>query len=273
LFTPHNLNYLDETIQKKQYARKSKKIKTRIMPENRFYIPQIPAEQETISLEGDEWKHLMVLRPKLKDVVELVDGKGRLAQGEIIQLQKNHAHLKILSIDHTAPPNFELILAQALPRTSRLDVILEKGTELGMTELWLFPGEASEKKAITPPQQNRMQHLAIAAIKQCGRLFLPQVKLLPGIAEWKEMAFPLFFGDVRSGKPSLMQSWQAHPPKRGAIFVIGPEKGFMPKEISHLENIGAQGVTLNEQILRTDTAPLAALSLMSHFLLAKRSMI
>jgi 16S rRNA (uracil1498-N3)-methyltransferase len=243
------------------------------MPENRFYHSQLPVKSKILSLNGDELKHLYVMRPKVGETIELVDGQGHLAQAEIIKIDKRSIDLKIHTVEHSKRPSCELIMAQAIPRLSRLDVILEKGTELGMTQLWLFPAETSEKTAISPQQEQRMQHVMVAALKQCGRLYLPEIKILPPISNWKPMPYPLFFGDIRASAQPLIAAWQTYSPTEGAIFVTGPEKGLTKQEIINLEAIGAQGVTLHLHVLRTDTAPLAALSLMSHFLLAKNSMV
>ncbi len=82
------------------------------------------------------------------EIIELVNGRNELAQAKLIEIEKKRARAEIVSVVKTEPSR-PIILCQALPRPNRLDTIIEKGTELGMTELRLFPGERSEKKNLS----------------------------------------------------------------------------------------------------------------------------
>lgn len=235
------------------------------MPENRFFIRADLKDNRKLTLEGDEARHLQVMRIRQGETVEIVNGQGDLADAVLVENGKKGAELQLVKVDHQKKPSFELIIAQSIPRPNRLDIILEKGTELGMTSLWLFPSEHSEKKDFSADQLTRMDKLLIAAMKQCGRRYLPEIKIMPSVDKWTKSDYTLFFGDVRPKAPLFYHAWKKSPPQNGAAFVIGPEKGLSDREIAHLETLGAVGVGLHENILRTDTAPLAALSLMSHF--------
>lgn len=232
------------------------------MPHDRFYLDADLISGHEVTLDKEEGHHLQVMRPKPGDQVEIINGRGALALGSIVNKQAIH----IDSVTHVPENSFQLIIAQAMPRFSRLDTILEKGTELGMTSLWLFPGEKSEKTTFSDNQKERMDKILIAAMKQCGSLYLPKLEIHPSIATWKSLPYPIFFGDVGEEAPHFYLSWKKTSPEKGAIFVIGPESGLTEKEESHLKGLHAKGVTLHKNILRTDTAPLAALTLMSHFL-------
>lgn len=241
------------------------------MPENRFFISSHEPLERATELVGHEFKHLLVMRPKVGEIIVLVDGKGYIAQAQITHLSKQKAEFIIQCIDFQKPPSFELIIAQSLPRLNKLDFILEKGTELGMTELMLFPGEASDKITVSEHQQKRMQNILIASLKQCGRLYLPKISYFRKINTWKTTIYPIFFGDVRSNAKPFIYALKDLNSIHGLIFVVGSEKGFTSDEIHHLESIGAQGVSLNSHVLRTETAPLVALSIASHLLISKNS--
>ena len=88
-----------------------------------------------------------MIRARKGDKVELVNGRGALAQAVVTTLEKEKAPLQIESTTEK-PRGAEIILAQALPRFSHLDWIIEKGTELGASLFWLFPGVLSEKKTL-----------------------------------------------------------------------------------------------------------------------------
>lgn len=221
------------------------------MPGERFYI-DAPFSGSVV-LEGDEFRHLAkVMRAKKGDTVELINGRGDLALAAVSSIEKQSACLNISSLSHQPLPRPEIILAQALARQNHLEWIIEKGTEIGASAFWLFPGEWSEKKDF---KEERLQSLAIAAMKQCGRLYLPQIVKKPQLSSWEPVKGALFFGDLQAEKPL------SKPDKEPIIFFVGPEKGFSPREIEILQKrLSATGCKLCQNILRTETAGLAALS-------------
>lgn len=226
------------------------------MPADRFYHTSIDVPFE---LEGEEFRHLKVMRVREGEEIEFIDGKGKLALCKILEWKKNSVLIEPINIHQEAQTSHEVIIAQAIPKMNRLDIILEKGTELGMTQLWLFPGEHSEKADFSDNQKARMQHILIASIKQSGRLYLPKIELKPALKQWKTLPYSAYFGDVNPEAPHFIQ--EKLPQE--LIFFVGPEKGFTDREEVHLKDLGAKGVKLNRNILRTDTAPLCALSLIN----------
>ncbi len=236
------------------------------MPAERYFIDGA-LDNTRIVLEGQEHHHLVhVMRAKLGDRIELINGKGTLAEGVVEELSKKTARVEIHSIHHEIPPLPKIILAQAIPRIHRLDTIVEKGTELGMQELWLFPGILSERKELTSHQMERLRNMAIAAIKQSGRLWLPHIRLMPFLSDWKESLPTGFYGDVTaSAENYLSRILMKNPISTSAIFFTGPESGFDAREEEVLKKRGVCGVKLHDAILRTDTASLMALSLLMGF--------
>lgn len=234
------------------------------MPAERYYYPNELHEDCIVILENTEFHHLTnVMRAKEGDLLELVNGQGVLAQASVLKIEKKKAQLKIIDVKTESKPSFEIILAQSTPRINRLDTILEKGTELGMTQLWLFPGDFSERKILTEHQLERMTSITIGAMKQCGRLYLPQILLKPKLEQWERSPYSMFYGDVNPEAPKLETSLRTFSGD-GLIIVIGPESGLSDKEELYLRNLKAQGVKLHPNILRTDTAAIAALALISH---------
>lgn len=234
------------------------------MPAYRFYYEHLPAEGALLHLDGVEFHHLYhVMRHKEGESIEFVDGKGCLCLAKIEKIEKKRAILCIEKRQMTMPSTFNLVLMQAIPRANRLDFIIEKGTELGMTELWLFPSQHSERKIFSEEQLQRMKGVAIAAMKQCGRLYLPKIVMKPKMEQWQELPYPSFYGDTSPTAPSLLNLIQSKPLHEGIILCIGPESGFTTEESSQLEKIGAKGVKLHENILRTDTAAIASLAIVS----------
>lgn len=237
------------------------------MPAYRYYLDSPLTLDTSLVLEGEEWRHLRkVMRGQVGDIVEIVNGRGQLAEATIVEMGGKSAHLTACRITEEKPSGTRFILIQALPRPNRMDLIMEKGTELGMDEIWWFPADRSEKEQLSPTQEERLHHLAVAALKQCGRLHLPEIKLLPPLSQWPKLNGPLYYGDVSPEAPLLRTRLPSDPPPV-IHFVIGPEAGLTPKEEELLKQTGGQGVRLHPHILRTDTAPLAALALLRHWLM------
>lgn len=234
------------------------------MPHNRYYTDTAFKENTKIELTGDEAHHLIrVLRAQKGDTVELVNGHGILALAQIIEIKP--CLLQVLQIKTQKPPP-SIILAQGLPRMNHLDWIIEKAVELGVSDFWLFPGQLSEKKTVSTSQMNRLKSLSISAMKQCGRLDLPPIHLLPPITQWKPSPTGTFILADTDPRASYLWklSWKKPLP---LIICIGPEKGFSQEERHFLlEKLQATQVRLHSNTLRTETAGIAALSLIQAFL-------
>ncbi len=228
------------------------------MPAERFFYDKIFKKNETLTIEGEEAQHLRVMRVHTGDVVELINGRGQLAQASLTASYKGKTDLCISQIIESPMPTDFLILCLAMPHFNRLEWIVEKGTELGVSAFWIFPGDLSEKKGLSKQQSVRLRHLMIAAIKQCGRLDLPPVLMKEPLDKWTPPKGTLLFGDTDPKAPGL-----APPYSSPIYFFSGPERGFGQKEIDLFHRWKALGVSLHSNILRTDTAPIAAAAILT----------
>lgn len=237
------------------------------MPERRFYSPLPFSLGALVELEEDELHHLLVMRPRPGEEIELVNGLYQLARARVDTISKKKADLSILEVFEEAPPVQKLLLAQGLPRMNRLDTIIEKATELGADEILLFPCEGSEKGELSPSQKTRVEAISISAMKQSGRLGKPQIRYSPSLQNQELPEGSLFYGSVEKEAPLFLDELLQTRPKGNVTFFVGPEKGFSIKEIDLLIAKGAKGVSLHKNILRTDTAPLAALAVTAQVLM------
>jgi 16S rRNA (uracil1498-N3)-methyltransferase len=238
------------------------------MPAERFYLDAPLQSGLSVVLQDQEFHHLVhVMRTKVGEEVELVNGRGQLAQGIVEHFDKKRCHISLSMVREETKSLTEMILVQGIPRANRLDFILEKGTELGMTQLWLLPTKLSERKQFNEHQLEKMKGQMIAAMKQCGRLYLPEIVMCDSVASLQKLPYPAFYGDVDPQAPSFEKCWKEcrETLQKGVLFFTGPESGFTADEVGHLKALQAQGVKLHPNILRTDTASLAALSLISHW--------
>ncbi|MDE3047542.1 MAG: 16S rRNA (uracil(1498)-N(3))-methyltransferase, partial [Verrucomicrobiota bacterium] len=146
------------------------------MPAERFYID---AELTgTLTLEGAEHHHLAhVMRVRVGEEIELVDGRGSLATARVEALTKQGARLLVLQAHTTPLPPLHLTLAVPLMRPAKLELVIEKCTELGADSFYLYAAQHSEKEALSEHGFERLRYVAISAMKQCGRLRLPKITL------------------------------------------------------------------------------------------------
>ena len=125
------------------------------MPIDRFYLKGSYQKDNIVTLEDEEFHHLSrVMRKKEGERVELVNGEGLLAEASIQELHKRKATLAVESIELHKPEIPPFILIQALPKLSNLELIIQKGTELGVSDFYVFPSERSEKKDLSEQQKN-----------------------------------------------------------------------------------------------------------------------
>lgn len=223
------------------------------MPVNRFFTSSALNEGAVCTLDDKESYHLRsVCRLQPGDTTELIDGKGGLAEAEVQKLGKKGAELLVLSVRRSAPSQERRQIRQAFIHASKLDWLLEKATELGATEICLFPAELSDL-AYNEGRLERMQTVLISAIKQCGSLFLPTLKLIGPISSWQPEPH-VYFGYIGSKAMLGPANYSL------ASFVNGPESGFSKAELQTMRVLGFKGVSLHRNVLRTETAPLAALA-------------
>jgi 16S rRNA (uracil1498-N3)-methyltransferase len=229
------------------------------MEVSRFY--QYPLMPGRVRLSAAEGRHFVsVLRGKTGQSIELFDGQGCLADGTICQIKKNDVFVEVGKIS-TFPPrqNGRVILATAAAKGQRFDWMLSKCTELGADHIALVQYERSVRLGRESAAQ-RYQNLAVAACKQCGRVFLPAItgpkKLNETLLELEhQYSQPrIVIGSLESSAKSISQF--AGNSKDIVVF-IGPEGGLTQAETQLLEHYGAVPVRIGNYILRTETAAVA----------------
>ena len=217
------------------------------MPAERFYIDA--GLDGSLTLEGTEFHHLAhVMRARVGDSLELVNGKGSLASAKITALSKHNATLLVLSATTTPVPPPKIILAIPLMRPSKLELVIEKCTELGADAFWLYPAHHSEKESF-PSIRTALPHRHLGDEAMRAARSTPHPTLRPARRSLSVQLY-LSFGDTREGKKIT------HHEK--VVWITGPEKGFSEEELKLLDQ-KAIGVKLHRNILRAETAPIAAL--------------
>jgi 16S rRNA (uracil1498-N3)-methyltransferase len=241
------------------------------MPYNRFFVDAPLTLHGTLTLPEEESHHILkVMRLKVGETFELINGQGFLAQAQLESIGKRDLICSIHKLSFKEKPKTSWIIAQAFLKPSSLELIVEKNTELGIDELWLFPAYYSEKSHLSSNQEKRLYTHRVSAIKQCGRLYLPQISIFDSLEKLCDAATKasphLFYGDVDPKAPSLFSLLAKKEFLKPAIFFVGPEQGFYKKEELLLKQNKAQGVSLNPNILRAETASITASALLAHAL-------
>jgi 16S rRNA (uracil1498-N3)-methyltransferase len=243
------------------------------MSARRFMINARTVNGDHASLDGDVFNHMVrVLRLVTGDSVELADEKGILYCGVISQVAKGSVSVRISSsrnipeFDSSTP---KITICQALPKGDKLDLILQKGTELGAHDFRLFGGLRSVAKVCCDQQESKLRRwnrITSEASRQCGRSDVPAVSWRPGAAETandsvQELRLILWEGERER---SLKAALTAQVKPASVAIAIGPEGGFDPLELQHFSQHGFLQVSLGSRILRTETASIAILAIIQY---------
>lgn len=232
---------------------------------SRFYLPENLSVGQTIALPDNIVRHLNVLRVRPNENITLFDGKGKAHAAQLTVLEKRRAEAEILredTTDNESPLNITLI--QSISSGERMDFTLQKSVELGVTAIQpvisercivRLDGERAAKRLA------RWQEIVISACEQSGRNTVPPVLPIIGYREALDKmpseSTKLIMSINRARKLADIRH-----PSGAIVFMVGPEGGWTEQEEQQAFEAGFQAVTLGKRILRTETAPLAALAAM-----------
>ncbi len=227
------------------------------------------------SFAEDEFQHqIKVLRRRTGDQIDFFDGRGGCFQGRITTIEKRNkwyqAEITESRIFDQTPP---LHLLVALPRNSKLDSIIQKSVELGVTMITPLVTTRTtvrletEKKLKT--RKEHWQRIAVASMKQSGNPYLPEINRPKKIEELNselKRNFPLKQIVFHPAAKNLQSLAEFNITRNDTVVIaLGPEGGFSPDEIALLDSIGFVAAGLGERILRLETAVVAALTLVQYF--------
>ena len=239
-----------------------------------FYTEPENILQQSLEIKGEELKHLVrVMRKTERDVIEVVDGQGNLFTVVISKIARQSAHCDIQKrARFIGEPNFQLTLAQAIPRGNRFDWVVEKGTEIGVSTFIPLLCENSIVED-TSSRRSRWKKIAIAAMKQSARSVLPQITPAQTIRDVVRNTGLLKTGLIAEGgagakslSPLLQEIQQKSGRFKSAIILIGPEGGFSDKEIEFALENGYHRFSLGPRRLRSETAGIIASAILMEFI-------
>ena len=229
------------------------------------YVPPAQISKDIICISESERHHLLnVLRLKVDDHVEVLDGEGNRYIASLCDTRTAPLQAKILQHQfhpHTPP---YITLFQALPKFDKMDLIVQKTTEIGVNEIAPMICQRSIPRSVIQQKRTvRWQRIANEAAKQCGRphfvhVFAPQrLEECLGRVIHLDLLILLWEGEKRRGLKEILRN---HGKAKSVGLFVGPEGGFTDEEVELVLRNGCLPATLGDNILRTETAAIVSVA-------------
>jgi 16S rRNA (uracil1498-N3)-methyltransferase len=239
----------------------------------RFMVNSRSIGNGTATLDGDLFRHIVrVLRLSAGDQLTLVDEQGGEHAGVIEQVARELVTVKITGSNREPlgdDDGLRITVCQALPKGEKIDLILQKGTELGAHDFWLFGGCRSVARVRADQLDGKLERwnrITTEAARQCGRRTVPAVRWYPSASDAAAAAGHdlrlILWEDERTRR--LKEALAGTPATGSVIVSIGPEGGFDPRETDLFVRHGFQSVSLGSRILRTETAAIAIVAILQY---------
>jgi len=235
-----------------------------------FFAPPENRDGDLIVLPLDETRHASrVLRLSAGEIVVVIDGLGGASRGEIVSTTARKTTVRIHSDRRDfGETTVRLTLAAGLSTGSKFDSVVQRGTELGVKRFVPLITEKSAIKMDDPRRARsrvtRLQKVALAAVKQCRRSYLPEIALpttlTDFLGEFDSEDTGLIFHPTSKARALADLTLDAH--MKRLTLLVGPESGFSEEEIEVAVETGFTPVSLGDRVLRTETAGPVAVALL-----------
>ncbi|HEX3903244.1 MAG TPA: 16S rRNA (uracil(1498)-N(3))-methyltransferase [Polyangia bacterium] len=237
------------------------------MSARRLFVPGERLTGAQVTLTGPEHRHVgRVLRARPGETLTLFDGAGAEVEARVVRVAAAETELALGERRAVAGPAVPLTLLVAVPRGPRMDLLVQKTSELGVARIVPVVTERSVARPDAEAgRRARWEKIAREAARQCGRADLPAVAAPLPLAE--ALAGPdlparrlaLFEGErTRSLRAAL-----AGAEPSATALLVGPEGGFAPAEVTAARAAGFEAVGLGDRILRVETAAIVAVALVA----------
>lgn len=228
-----------------------------------FYIESFDPSSKQIVLDEANSKHaVQVLRMLPDEFLNLTDGKGHLITAVITDNHKRHCTVEVKSVQFIPKPERSVSIALSLLKNaSRFEWFLEKATEIGVTAIFPFISERTER---THYRMDRLQGILISALLQSQQVWLPVMEEPVQFENLKIGEFENFLKLIAHCEDSVKKAFSNFQITKfsNSLMLIGPEGDFTPSEIEYAISNGFQPVSLGENRLRSETAAIVAATLM-----------
>ncbi|KPU27929.1 16S rRNA methyltransferase [Caloranaerobacter sp. TR13] len=239
---------------------------------HKFFVDKKDIAENKIIIKGEDVKHIKnVLRLDISEIINVSNCEGKEYLAQITEIEKDYVEAVIKEeFESKSEPPIQIILYQGLPKSSKMDLIIQKATELGVVEIVPLitkrtvvkvEGEKKELKKL-----ERWKRIAKEASKQCKRGIIPVVNKIITFNEMinrlndEEFILVPYENELKIGLKDILRTY-----KKGKInIIIGPEGGFEEEEIEKLKKINAHIISLGPRILRTETAGFTTISVVMY---------
>ncbi|MEW6623575.1 MAG: 16S rRNA (uracil(1498)-N(3))-methyltransferase [Bacillota bacterium] len=239
---------------------------------HQFIVSSDEINEGSLVIKGDEAHHLIyVLRLKEGSIIALFDGKGSRSLARIENIARDSVQAHILETLPNNEPPIEVILYQALPKRDKLEFIIQKAVELGVSQIIPIVTKRTIVRMNDRKTENRVHRwdkISLEACKQAGRSRVPAIgePMFFNKAVKKPVSrfllMPFEGEDQRGLKQVLAEARESKTTSIGVF--IGPEGGWDSEEVAVAKAAGVITVSLGPRILRTETASMAVLSMIMY---------
>lgn len=238
---------------------------------SRFYVTPDSVRGDRINVGREESRHIAdVMRLKSGEGVVAFDGTGMQYECVIESAGRGGVILRVDKAYRCEPPSAvpRITLVQAIPKKEKMEMIVQKATELGVAEI--VPA-VSARTVVRAGRDNgevrvsRWERIAVSAAKQCGRTTIPKIVAVMRLKDAMDLSGEYGLAIIpclHEKRISLRGAMPAGKPS-GAVVFIGPEGGFTQDEIDYARGRGIIAVSLGDLVLKSDTAAIAVLSMIN----------
>jgi len=235
---------------------------------DRILLDRAVETNQEIRIEGPPLEALRFQGGRIGSIVTVTDSKGNDFRARVLRISSREASLLVFdTFPSPTESSAEIILLQALPEKERMELIIQKTTELGVSAIRVFESARStslKERESKQGKAHRWQDIAIKAVQQSRRAKVPQVtyfsSLEENLKECKEgLKILLWEKEGETLKRLLKQS----RPER-IYAMVGPEGGFTPEEVMLAKGHGFVPVKLGQRILRTETAAITLVGIVQY---------
>jgi len=225
---------------------------------NLFYTPPENISRNKIIISGDEFHHLKnVLRKKIGDTIFVTGGKEHRYKIRITNIARSQIEAEIIDkIQVKRGRGINLTLAFVPLKGLRNDIILEKGTELGVRRFFPFISHYSIIPTLTQSKLKRFKKIAISAMLQSQQYYTPEIIFHKDLNNLLNnfRNFNLVFVADKNGKSVIPHG------AKSILYIVGPEGGFADSEIEMFKNNGVNMLSLGPNRLRSETAAIVGIA-------------
>lgn len=240
-------------------------IDRKLMRTTRIHVDQSLALSAEVPLPAQAAEHVArVLRMEAGDTLTVFNGDGYDYTAALVSVGKRDVMIRIDGREEiTNESPLHLTLAQGVARGEKMDLIVQKATELGVARIVPLFTERSEVKLDASRAEKRLQHwraVATSACEQSGRVCIPEVLPALSLQTWLESLANDGAQRLALLPEGTLRARALQFDAAGGLLVVGPEGGLGERDVAALRDAGFQGLRLGPRILRTETAGLAALA-------------